>query len=121
MSKLKYKQRFSEVIQLLTDAKPPTVLVESWLDNTSDDLQVWIINQLGDSWPQGIAVIDAAIAMADQPKEGLQEEICYNRPTTLELTDRVKTLGGIIERLENNIEALEKDNEELSQYIIDRS
>ena len=62
-------QRAGDTLQLLcAGQRPPDVIITDWLDNSSEELQAWCC-QYGPSWCQGIAVIDAAMLMVDQPTE----------------------------------------------------
>ena len=78
MKPTKWIDRFSEAIALLCGAKPPEHLVKEWLDHTDDphrqNLQDWAACKTPLQWSQGIQVIDAAHALADNPEEGCDHE-----------------------------------------------
>ena len=67
-----YVDRVVEALALLCNgAKPPRELVEGWLLDKSDGLQDWAVNNTAVCWGTGIGTIEAAIAMADTPEEGI--------------------------------------------------
>lgn len=63
-----YEKRFAATIALLCGKEPPEQIVHSWLTSDCDKLQHFCIEH-GPSWSQGIALIDAAHAVACQPPE----------------------------------------------------
>lgn len=71
-----YVQRFTHALTLLCGKEPPQEIVLAWLEKGSDDfrLQEFAIAH-GPSWSQGIALIEAAQLMADQPTEGVDHEM----------------------------------------------
>lgn len=67
----KYLDRFGDAMALLcSGARPPDELIAAWLDPKADDhrLQEFACEH-GPVWAQGIAVIDAARVLVDQPTE----------------------------------------------------
>ncbi len=70
-----HAKRIADVMQLLCSGnRPSDAVVEAWLSNPDDcRLQEFAIEH-GPSWAQGIAVIDAARVLADQPTEGVAHE-----------------------------------------------
>jgi hypothetical protein len=72
-----YLQRFGDAMQRLCGGQRPTdAMLLDWLDPTleSVDLQEFAIEH-GPEWAQGIAVIDAALGLADDPIEGVAHEM----------------------------------------------
>ena len=70
------QQRMSDAVTLLCAGKrPPDDMVAGWLDRDAEDgrLQEFAIEH-GPAWCQGIALLDAAQAMVDQPTEGVAHE-----------------------------------------------
>lgn len=68
--KTTYYYRFHVALTLLTGAVPPEGYVLQWLSNEDDyPFQSWAASN-GPSWAQGLAILDAAHAMADSPCEG---------------------------------------------------
>lgn len=68
-------QRFVDAVEWLCRARPPLDMCIEWATNVSvdgeDRLQSWVLCQKGlPAWMQGIAVLDAATTLADQPVEG---------------------------------------------------
>lgn len=62
-------QRLGDSIQLLCAGKRPAdAVLSAWLDHTSEELQEFCANH-GPAWCQGIALIDAAMQMVEQPTE----------------------------------------------------
>lgn len=76
-----YIERFTEAIALMCSKKPPKEIVTAWLDKTKDDmrLQEFAIEH-GPAWAQGIAILDAANIMANQPAEGIEHEFLEEPP-----------------------------------------
>lgn len=71
-----YIQRFGDAMQLLCGGNRPTdEMMRAWIDLGLDDheLQDFAANN-GPEWAQGLAVIDAARVLADQPTEGVDHE-----------------------------------------------
>jgi hypothetical protein len=89
---LTYKERFTELLIILTGSKPPMRLVDNWLNN-NDDPASWdnLQNWAGDTdtpwWIQNIAILDMCHVGASQPIEGEQDEIDYTIPKAGELND----------------------------------
>lgn len=112
--KITYQERFSEGVQLLVGELPPEQLVIDWLEFKNDDFQSWVVNCLGDAWPQGIAVLDAAQILADHPKEGPLGHIDYTRPSALELEEKANRADllqfklDIMESLTPDLEIVQK-------------
>lgn len=71
-----YLERFTHALALLCGKEPPQEIVLAWIQKDSDDfrLQEFAIEH-GPSWSQGIALIEAAQLMADQPTEGVDHEM----------------------------------------------
>lgn len=77
---LEYETRFRWAISLIAGATPSKEMVSAWLRFEDEALQQFCI-EYGPEWVQGIAVIDAAHAMASQPPErpmGVDEEDWYD-------------------------------------------
>lgn len=73
----KYLERFSEAIALLCGGeRPPEKVITDWFDENQDsfELQEFCIAHSPLVWAQGIVIIDAAIALADEPAEGAGHE-----------------------------------------------
>ena len=72
-----YLRRFGDVLTLLCAGHRPTdEIMAAWLDTRRDDLRLQeFACEHGPVWAQGIAVIDAARVLADQPTEGVKHEI----------------------------------------------
>ncbi len=71
-----YLQRFRDAVALLCAGQVPSdKLLLDWLDTDNDSfaLQEFAIEH-GPSWAQGIAVLDAARVLADEPTEGVPHE-----------------------------------------------
>lgn len=65
-----YEQRFIEAFTLLCGGRKPAIkMVQDWLSHESEALQDFAVSN-GPSWCQGIALIDAAHLMAENPEEG---------------------------------------------------
>lgn len=74
----KYIDRLGDAMELLCSGeRPPDELISAWLDPKADDHRLQDFScEHGPEWAQGIAVIDAAIVLADQPTE----IICMDGP-----------------------------------------
>ena len=69
-----YLQRLGDAMALLCGGHRPTdEMLGAWLNEGDDRLQAFACNH-GPSWAQGIAVIDAARVLADQPTEGVAHQ-----------------------------------------------
>lgn len=71
-----FLQRFGDAMERLCEgSRPSDALMVAWLDPALDDfgLQEFAIEH-GPEWAQGIAVIDAARLLAEQPAEGEDHE-----------------------------------------------
>ena len=81
MSKLTYEDRFYQALSHLCQSDDITYkLCYNWLHTDCDDLQEVILEtNIVDRlwWVQGIAIIDAAHAIAKSPEEGRHNEIDY--------------------------------------------
>lgn len=65
----KWISRFGDAMQLLCGGKrPPDTMIEAWFMSEDQGLQDFAAEH-GPEWAQGIAVIDAARVLADQPTE----------------------------------------------------
>jgi hypothetical protein len=76
-TEITYVRRLGDVIQLLCGGqRPDDKTVADYLDRDQDslDLQDFCAAH-GPAWAQGIAVIDAAYLLADQPTEGVDHEM----------------------------------------------
>lgn len=76
-----YMQRLGHALELLcAGSRPPDEMIEAWLDTKRDDnrLQEFAC-QHGPIWSQGIALIDAARLMAEQPTEGVEHQPAYTQ------------------------------------------
>lgn len=63
--------RFVEALRnLCGGAEPPDRLVKGWLTHENDELQGWVVSNCTFHWAMGATVIDAAMALADEPEEG---------------------------------------------------
>jgi len=62
-------QRAVEVLGLLCTESPPLELVLQWVTGQSEDLQEWALNHSHGrlSWATGIALVEAALAIAHEP------------------------------------------------------
>lgn len=70
--------RFADAIQLLCAGNRPTEkMISDWFDESQDsfELQEFCIKHCPLFWSQGIVVIDAALALADEPREGVGHEL----------------------------------------------
>lgn len=65
-----YNQRLSKAIEHICRELPPQHLVDDWVSGKSDELQDWVGGTEAPLWVQSIAIIDAAIAMAEHPCDG---------------------------------------------------
>lgn len=71
-----YKERFSQALALLCGQSPPDYLVDNWLlgeydpeyDPDAYDLQDWAAQHAPFPWAMGITTIDAAEALAREPR-----------------------------------------------------
>lgn len=64
-----YLQRLGDALELLCKGcRPQDKLMDDWLHSRSEELQNFAAKH-GPEWAQGIAVIDAAMTLADQPTE----------------------------------------------------
>ena len=71
-----FMQRFGDAMQALCHGhRPPREMMIAWLATDSEDnrLQAFAC-QYGFAWAQGIGLIDAACAAADQPTEGVDHK-----------------------------------------------
>lgn len=67
-----YVDRFIQAMQLLCLGNSPSrEMVESWFSSDNDDLQQWAVNNTAMTWATGIGTIEAAMALADTPEEGI--------------------------------------------------
>lgn len=66
-----WEQRFSDALALLCGERPAESMVSTWLAHENEDLQAWALNHCPLPWCMGIAVIEAAEYLADQPEEGV--------------------------------------------------
>ena len=67
-----YVDRVIETLAMLCyGAKPPRKMVEEWFRDESEELQDWAVNHSSMYWATGIGTIEAAIAMAETPEEGI--------------------------------------------------
>jgi len=66
-----YLQRLGDAMALLCAGnRPPNEMMTAWLDTERDDIRLQeFACKHGPTWAQGIAVIDAAQVLADQPTE----------------------------------------------------
>lgn len=71
--KTTYLERFTAALMLLTNSVPFHVYVIEWLADESETLQSWA-SENGPKWAQGLAVTDAAHALAQSPVEGEDHE-----------------------------------------------
>ena len=68
-----YCDRLRDALALLCGGRvPPVQYIKDWFDPKLDsfDLQDWAACNTVLHWAQGIVVIEAAVALADQPEEG---------------------------------------------------
>lgn len=68
-------QRFREALTLLCAGhKPDLALCEQWFDKHNDaahsELQDWASCHGGVDWAMGIGIIEAALTLAENPREG---------------------------------------------------
>lgn len=65
-----YIERFGDALTLLCGARPSDDLIKAWLlDEPDADLMQSFASEHGPSWAQGLGILDAARAIADQPTE----------------------------------------------------
>jgi hypothetical protein len=66
-----YHQRLSDAITLLCSGhRPPDELITAWIDGVTDDFKLQAFTcTFGPHWAQGIAVIEAALHLAEHPTE----------------------------------------------------
>jgi len=71
-----YLRRLGDALALLCAGhRPADEMMSAWLDTERDDMRLQeFACDHGPSWAQGIAVIDAARVLADQPTEGVEHE-----------------------------------------------
>lgn len=73
-----YLLRFGDAMELLCAGKrPDDTMLKGWLAGTSEELQNFAVDH-GPAWAQGIGLIGAALAAADQPTEGVDHEMTPN-------------------------------------------
>lgn len=89
-----HTQRIADVMQALCAGKRPSdEIVTAWLSDPDDSrLQEFAIEH-GPTWAQGIAVVDAARLLAEQPTEGVDHEFIAPSPSpqpTDEATDAAR-------------------------------
>lgn len=65
-----YLQRFHEALSALCIEEPPEEMCQAWLDDSSEELQQFAMQMGRFGWHQGIALIDAAMLIAESPEEG---------------------------------------------------
>jgi hypothetical protein len=64
-------ERFQAAMALLCDGRRPTeIMIFDWFVGDGEELQQWASENGSLGWHQGIALIDAACTIADQPEEG---------------------------------------------------
>lgn len=74
-----YLRRFGDAMERLCGVRPSDAEMLAWLDPDQDSFTLQdFACEHGPSWAQGIAVIDAARLLADQPTEGVGHEIAPN-------------------------------------------
>lgn len=77
-SNTKWTTRFTDALWLLTGSKayPPIDITLAWLSGRDvDSLQQWVGLQPGaPAWSQSIIILDAAVALAEDPAEGMGHE-----------------------------------------------
>jgi len=67
-----YVDRVLDALGLLCEGrKPPREMVEAWFMSDDHSLQDWAVCNAGVCWATGIGTIEAAIAMAETPEEGI--------------------------------------------------
>ncbi len=73
--------RFVEALRnLCGGAEPPDRLVKGWLTHENDELQGWVVSNCTFHWAMGATVIDAAMALADEPEEGAGHDLKRPQP-----------------------------------------
>lgn len=84
-----FKERFTELLTLITGLTPPEGLVDDWLGpneltGLGGDLQDWV-GEWSECpwWLQNIGVLDMAHAGASAPCEGEHHRIDYRQPGEL--------------------------------------
>lgn len=88
-----YLQRFGDAMNLLCGTRPSDNMLQAWIHGTSEKLQEFSI-EFGPEWAQGIAVIDAARVMADQPTEGVDHEFLPEVEADETLRERMHNIIG---------------------------
>jgi hypothetical protein len=63
-SELTYQRRLTLALQQICGERPPATLVTQWMAGDSSDLQEWAAQHDPFGWVMGIAIMDAAEAMA---------------------------------------------------------
>lgn len=100
-----YRDRFiGALLEICGVSNVPVDLVDDWINGVDrdDDLQNWV-GSYGPAWCQNIALLDAASVMADQPIDGAQDEIDYDRPNYLDLLDERYQLRQKLEAAEAQV------------------
>jgi len=72
-----YRERFKDVIALLCQGEYPSdIIIDNWYDEglASFELQEFCRKYCPLEWSQGVAVIEAAMILAEQPEEGKGHE-----------------------------------------------
>lgn len=74
----KWIDRFTDALETMCLWRPPAEVVSSWLNSDSEALQDWVgmnARPLIRPHTMSIAIIEAAMLMADQPVEGEGHEL----------------------------------------------
>ena len=70
--------RFMDALEVLAGARPPREIVHSWLNSDCEKLQDWVGMRgrpMLARHTMNIAIIEAAMLLADQPIEGEGHEV----------------------------------------------
>jgi len=101
-----YVDRVVDTLALLCHGtKPPREMVEAWFRDESEDLQDWAVNHTAACWGTGIGTIEAAVAMADTPEEGISGGNGQEHQTREEAFPREE--AGVMEATGPDLSALE--------------
>jgi hypothetical protein len=72
-------KRAREAFALLCRGKPPKALVRAWMDDDEGEdgenyieLQAWALNHARLPWAQGITIVEAAVALAEEPQDTIE-------------------------------------------------
>lgn len=100
-----FVERFMDALELMCQARPPLEFIQQWTDdvqvNGADQLQEWVLNNQWMDWATGIGTIEAAIVMADNPREDQEHVGFYRSGPAVESQDQDDTADSNGESVEN--------------------